>query len=174
MSRDLADADIYVSHGGMIPVRWTAPEAFFKKKITDNCIYAASFCWTETCQVGEHGVQQVREWARRNTVYINTIDPASCDGVVYGWRLCFRSAIAGAVIRMSMYRRAGEGDSYHLVNGSVYELTLQSRISSYTCNDRFLDESEYFSVEQGDMVAACWSNNGNDIQPEQLQTFSIS
>ena len=106
-------------------------------------------------------MQQVREWARRNTVYINTIDPTSCDGVVYGWRLCFRSAFVGAVVRMSMYRR-GEGDSYHLVNGSVYELTLQSRISSYTCNDRFLNESEYFSVEQGDMVAACWSN-GNRI-----------
>jgi hypothetical protein len=26
MSRDLADEKYYVSHGGMIPVRWTAPE----------------------------------------------------------------------------------------------------------------------------------------------------
>ena len=26
MSRDLADADYYVSHGGKIPVKWTAPE----------------------------------------------------------------------------------------------------------------------------------------------------
>ena len=131
--------------------------------LTDHCIYVASFCWTETCQVGEHGLQQVtsRERASRNTVYINTIDPASCDGVVYGWRLCFRSAFAGAV-RMSMYRR-GKGDSYHLVNGSVYELTLKSRISSYTCNDSFLDESEYFSVEQGDMVAVCWSNGNRMI-----------
>ena len=27
MSRDLADENYYVSHGGMIPVKWTAPEA---------------------------------------------------------------------------------------------------------------------------------------------------
>ena len=26
MSRDLADENYYVSHGGMIPVKWTAPE----------------------------------------------------------------------------------------------------------------------------------------------------
>ena len=26
MSRDLSDGDYYVSHGGMIPVKWTAPE----------------------------------------------------------------------------------------------------------------------------------------------------
>ena len=26
MSRDLADADYYLSHGGKIPVKWTAPE----------------------------------------------------------------------------------------------------------------------------------------------------
>ena len=26
MSRDLMDENYYVSHGGMIPVKWTAPE----------------------------------------------------------------------------------------------------------------------------------------------------
>ena len=26
MSRDLMDESYYVSHGGMIPVKWTAPE----------------------------------------------------------------------------------------------------------------------------------------------------
>ena len=26
MSRDLADENYYMSHGGMIPVKWTAPE----------------------------------------------------------------------------------------------------------------------------------------------------
>ncbi len=26
MSRDLADENYYVSHGGLIPVKWTAPE----------------------------------------------------------------------------------------------------------------------------------------------------
>ena len=28
MSRDLMDENYYTSHGGMIPVKWTAPEVF--------------------------------------------------------------------------------------------------------------------------------------------------
>ena len=32
MSHDLADENYYVSHGGLIPVKWTAPEAIHFKK----------------------------------------------------------------------------------------------------------------------------------------------
>ena len=34
MSRDLMDESYYVSHGGMIPVKWTAPEVCIKLKVT--------------------------------------------------------------------------------------------------------------------------------------------
>ena len=61
---------------------------------------------------------------------------------------------------MSMYR--GDGGSYHIVNGSAYDLTLQTGISSYSCLDRFLEESDHFSIEQGDMVAACWSSGNTN------------
>ena len=26
LSRDVSEDDVYVSHGGMIPIKWTAPE----------------------------------------------------------------------------------------------------------------------------------------------------
>ena len=29
MSRDLSDSDVYVSQGGKIPIKWTAPEVNF-------------------------------------------------------------------------------------------------------------------------------------------------
>ena len=32
LSRDLQDDDYYIAHGGLIPVRWTAPEALKKRK----------------------------------------------------------------------------------------------------------------------------------------------
>lgn len=32
LSRDLQDEDYYVSHGGLVPVRWTAPEAIQYRK----------------------------------------------------------------------------------------------------------------------------------------------
>lgn len=134
--------------------------------------FVALSCRAQTCpsyEVGESfdlGSLASRRTPSRNTVYINTVstavstDSAPCAGMVYGWRLCSHPFTAPASVQLSMYRRGGN-NSYRLVNGSVYELTLQTSISSYTCLDMLLDGSEYFSVEQGDMVAACWNEDGS-------------
>ena len=63
-------------------------------------------------------------------------------------------------MQLAMYRSAGE-DSYHLVDGSHYELTVADSIDS--CQDQFLNPSEQFSILQGDMVAACW-NSDNRVE----------
>ena len=48
MSRDLTNDDIYVSHGGMIPVRWTALEALKHKRYS-----TASDVWSYGCVLYE-------------------------------------------------------------------------------------------------------------------------
>ena len=48
MSRDLQDTDYYISSGGKIPFRWTAPEALHYKKYS-----TASDVWSYGCLLYE-------------------------------------------------------------------------------------------------------------------------
>lgn len=115
--------------------------------------------WAQTCP--SYKVGTIKNGGQREpettTVYINHLEPSPCAGRVYGWHYCSNPTNGDAPfqVQVSIYRSTTE-DSYQLVSGSLYELTIDD-IGAYTCRDISLDPLDYFSIEQGDMVAACWS-----------------
>lgn len=60
MSRDLADSEYYLSQGGIIPLRWTAPEAiYFKKYSTASDIWSYGCLLFEIWSVGRKPFDEV-------------------------------------------------------------------------------------------------------------------
>ena len=53
MARDLLDTEYYVSRGGMIPVKWTAPEALsYRKYSTASDVWSFGVVMYEIWAVG--------------------------------------------------------------------------------------------------------------------------
>ena len=67
MSRDLAEDDYYISHGGQIPVKWTAPEALQYKKYS-----TASDMWSYGCVLYEIWSLGHKPFEDINNIQVNT------------------------------------------------------------------------------------------------------
>ena len=64
MSRDLAEEDYYVSQGGKVPIKWTAPEALhFRKYSTASDVWSYGCVMYEIWSLGNKpfGAMQNRE-----------------------------------------------------------------------------------------------------------------
>ena len=107
--------------------------------------------------------------SRRNPfdgyVYLNLRDKALCSGTVYAWRCCFIASTDEPPLELvlAMYRPQSSG-FYQLVPGSRYHLQFFETFDSFTCRDIVLQPSEYFTVQENDVVAFCEEFNINRVQ----------
>ena len=96
-------------------------------------------------------------------MYLNLDEEAMCSGTVYGWRYCFDpDDDEENELVLAMYRPQQNG-TYQLVPGSYYELRL-GLFSSFTCRNITLAPSEYFTIQQNDVVAFCERINKYNVE----------
>ena len=70
MSRALQDTDYYVSRGGKIPVKWTAPEALsYKKYSTASDVWSLGIVFYEIWSLGIKPYQNMTNAEVRNSIH---------------------------------------------------------------------------------------------------------
>ena len=113
------------------------------------------------------------ERPREGRVYLNLDKVAMCNGTVYGWRYCFDpdDDEPPQELVVAMYRPQQNG-TYQLVPGSYYELRVEEALDSFTCRNITLQPSEYFTVQQSDVVAFCEKIDTSRVELYFLQSGS--
>ena len=113
-----------------------------------------------TCSAGTTsttGIGDTRD-PRNRHVHINLNEAASCNGTVYGWSYCFQPFDDDRTqeLAIAMYRPDQSSGTYSLVEGSYYELTIDSNnVDSIMCRNISLQLSESFAVQENDVVGFC-------------------
>ena len=112
-----------------------------------------------------HNQNDQREDPQERQVYLNMNEAAVCSGTVYGWRYCFEpdgDAPPHAIV-LAMYRHQQNG-AYQLVPGSYYLLTIKEDLDTFSCRSTTLEPSEYFTVQENDVVAFCEPLNTRHVE----------
>ena len=108
-------------------------------------------------EVGSTAHNQIsqRRAPQEGRVYLNMNEAAVCNGTVYDWRYCFDpdGDDPPHTLVLAMYRPQQNG-AYQLVPGSYYLLAIDQGLT-FSCRSTTLEPSEYFTVQENDVVAFC-------------------
>ncbi len=115
------------------------------------------------------------ERSNNRKIFMNFESPAQCPGNVTSWRFCYYRNLDNRFEAISnnrefsalfvVYRR--HNDTYIPVPGSVREKKIEWEVvreSSFHCTNETLQPSEYFEIQENDIVGACIKDTG-DVDP---------
>jgi serine/threonine protein kinase len=121
LSRDLTDSDYYITHGGRIPVRWTAPEAvMYRKYSTSSDIWSYGIVLYEIWTLGQRPYGD--SWS--NNYVIERLDegyrlfpPPGCSHAIYNMMIkCWHPDRHRRPSFEVIVREFGKSDDELLVN----------------------------------------------------------
>ena len=94
------------------------------------------------------------------SIYLNTAQPASCNGTVERWRLCFYKPATHEMgdryrLTLAVYHRTSS--QYEIVGSSLRTITVDFPMQSnnFACQYIDLNTADQFNIETGDIVGAC-------------------
>ena len=104
------------------------------------------------------------------TVYLNLNERVECSGTVHGWsyRIIPDRDAPPVELILAMYRPQLDG-TYQLVPGSYYQLRVEESFNRITKREVELHPSEYFSVQQNDVVAIC-----EELDTSRVEIFVLT
>ena len=120
---------------------------------------------SSSCLAGTTTTDGARRDPEEGVVYLNVNKAAACNGTVTGWRYCFDpDDDPQQQLIIAMYRPQLNG-TYKLIPGSYRQLD-EGFEESYTCRNITLQPSEYFTVQENDVVAFC-----EEISTQRIEIY---
>jgi ephrin-B len=152
MSRDLEDENYYVSQGGKIPVKWTAPEALQYKK------------YAPPSDVFSYGALLYEIWSLGHKPFEGFSNPQTVDMVQSGYRLPPPPGCPRGVYQMMIHCWHPDSSRRPTFDQILDEISTNSRV---ILSWRDVDKR----VHPQASVLGTPLEAGQDLYPELQQTF---
>ena len=121
-------------------------------------LFFFSLALNSSCPVfGSDVTQQLKDYGQRS-LFLNFQTPSQCSGTVIGWNFCFfrnqRSIGETLTATVRVYRRQNDSIYLEVPNSQKNINIISESLQVFTCMSLPLKITEYFQIQENDIVAA--------------------
>ena len=128
----------------------------------------------QTCDIIGNNVEQSFDRDKDKRFFLNTQDPARCNGTVHGFQYCYYHRSSDAVsyaFTFSVYRETSPG-SYSNVSEAFTAERSPNTADEFACLNFSL--SNQIQIQSGDMIGACIYNPPDLDSGSRRETYVVS